>query len=116
FVVSLGLVGASDSAGFHMESNSSWISSPAIRYHIGLDGLTLWLVILSTFLTPLAILVSWKYIEHRVKEFFAFLILLEFGLIGVFVSLDLFLFYVFWAVSLVPMYFLLGIWVLARRN
>ena len=66
-------------------------------------------------LTPIAVLVSWKYIDHRVKEFFAFLILLEFGLIGVFVSLDLFLFYVFWEVSLVPMYFLIGIWGHDRR-
>ena len=79
------------------------------------DGVSLWLVLLSTFLTPLSILLSWKYIDHRVKEFFAFLLLLEFGLIGVFVSLDLFLFYVFWEVCLVPMYFLIGIWGHDRR-
>src|SRR5439155_890096 len=75
----------------------------------------LWLVLLTTLLTPIAVLVSWKHIDHRVKEFFAFLILLEFGLIGVFVALDLFLFYVFWEVSLVPMYFLVGIWGHERR-
>src|SRR6185437_12720801 len=83
-----------------------WIKFPNIHYHVGIDGLSVWLVLLSTLLTPIAVLVSWKYIDHRVKEFFAFLLLLEFGLIGVFVSLDLFLFYVFWEISLVPMYFL----------
>lgn len=92
-----------------------WIATPAIRYHVGMDGVAIWLVLLSTFLTPISILLSWKYIDHRVKEFFAFLLLLEFGLIGVFVSLDLFLFYVFWEVCLVPMYFLIGIWGHDRR-
>lgn len=96
-------------------TDTPWISTPAIRYHVGMDGVSLWLVLLSTFLTPLSILLSWKYIDHRVKEFFAFLLLLEFGLIGVFVSLDLFLFYVFWEVCLVPMYFLIGIWGHDRR-
>ncbi len=72
-------------------------------------------MLLTTLLTPIAVLVSWKSIQHRAKEFFAFLILLEFGLIGVFVSMDLFLFYVFWEVSLVPMYFLIGIWGHDRR-
>ncbi len=119
FVVSLGLLspflGETPSAGYQFVSNTTWISSPAIRYHIGLDGLTLWLVLLSTLLTPLAVLISWKYIDHRIKEYFAFLMLLEFGVIGVFVSLDLFLFYVFWEVSLVPMYFLIGIWGHDRR-
>jgi NADH-quinone oxidoreductase subunit M len=92
-----------------------WIPTPEIHYHVGLDGLSLWLVILSTFLTPICILISWRSIDRRVKEFFAFLLLLEFGLIGVFVSLDLFLFYTFWEISLVPMYFLIGIWGHERR-
>ena len=96
-------------------TNVSWINYPPIRYHVGLDGLSLWLVLLTTLLTPISVLVSWKSIDHRVKEFFAFLILLEFGLIGVFVSLDLFLFYMFWEISLVPMYFLIGIWGHDRR-
>ncbi|MDX2150266.1 MAG: NADH-quinone oxidoreductase subunit M [Bryobacteraceae bacterium] len=87
-----------------------WISYPPIRYHVGIDGLSLWLVILSTLLTPISILVSWSYIQKRVKEFFAFLLLLEFGLVGVFAALDFFLFYVFFEVTLVPMYFLIGIW------
>src|SRR5262249_28243192 len=85
------------------------------RYHVALDGLSLWLVLLSTLLTPIAVAISWRYIQHRVKEFYAFLILLEFGLIGVFVAYDLFLFYVFWEISLVPMYFLVGIWGHERR-
>ncbi len=118
FVASLGLLAPywfSAPAGWHFETNLPWMSYPPIRYHVAIDGLSLWLVLLSTLLTPIAVLVSWKYIDHRVKEFFAFLILLEFGLIGVFVALDLFLFYVFWEVSLVPMYFLIGIWGHERR-
>jgi NADH-quinone oxidoreductase subunit M len=118
FVVSLGLLGPYMSAsptGYTFTTDVSWISSPPIRYHVGLDGLSLWLVMLSTLLTPIAIAISWKYIDKRVKEFMAFLILLEFGLIGVFIALDLFLFYVFWEVCLVPMYFLIGIWGHDRR-
>jgi NADH-quinone oxidoreductase subunit M len=119
FAMSLGLLGpfmgGATPTGLSFERNDVWISYPPIHYHVGLDGLSLWLVILATFLTPLAILCSWKYIEHRQKEFYAFLILLEFGLIGVFISFDLFLFYVFWEVSLVPMYFLIGIWGHDRR-
>jgi NADH-quinone oxidoreductase subunit M len=118
FVVSLGLLGPYLSAsptGYTFTTDVSWITSPPIRYHVGLDGLSLWLVMLSTLLTPIAIAISWKYIDKRVKEFMAFLILLEFGLIGVFIALDLFLFYVFWEVCLVPMYFLIGIWGHDRR-
>ena len=119
FVISLGLagpyLGATVPGGYTFTTNVPWINSPAIHYHVGLDGLSLWLVILTTLLTPISVLVSWKSIEHRTKEFFAFLILLEFGLIGVFISLDLFLFFVFWEVGLVPMYFLIGIWGHYRR-
>ncbi len=118
FVLSLGLIApylAGGAAGYTFETNTPWINSPPIGYHVGLDGLSLWLVILSTFLTPIAILISWKYIDKRVKEYYAFLLLLEFGVIGVFVALDLFLFYVFWEISLVPMYFLIGIWGHERR-
>ena len=101
--------------GFTFETKVAWITSPAINYHVGLDGLSLWLVLLTTLLTPISVLISWKYIDHRVKEYFAFLILLEFGLIGVFISLDLFLFFTFWEISIVPMYFLIGIWGYERR-
>jgi NADH-quinone oxidoreductase subunit M len=118
FVVSLGLLAPywfQYPVGHTFSTDTSWIAYPPIRYHVALDGLSLWLVLLSTLLTPISVLISWKYIDHRVKEFYAFLILLEFGLIGVFVSVDLFLFYVFWEVSLVPMYFLIGIWGHERR-
>jgi NADH-quinone oxidoreductase subunit M len=118
FVLSLGLLGpywSGAPTGYAFSTDKVWISYPPIHYHVALDGLSLWLVLLTTLLTPISVLVSWKSIDHRVKEFFAFLILLEFGLIGVFVSVDLFLFYVFWEVSLVPMYFLIGIWGHERR-
>jgi NADH-quinone oxidoreductase subunit M len=118
FVASIGLIAPlwSDSAtGYWFENDRAWISSPAIRYHVGIDGASLWLVLLSTLLTPICVVISWRSIQERVKAFYAFLLLLEFGLIGVFVSLDLFLFYVFWEVSLVPMYFLIGVWGHERR-
>jgi NADH-quinone oxidoreductase subunit M len=118
FVVSLGLLMPywfASPSGYTFSTNVPWISYPPIRYHVALDGLSLWLVLLTTLLMPIAVLVSWKSVDRRVKEFFAFLILLEFGLIGVFISMDLFLFYVFWEVSLVPMYFLIGIWGHERR-
>jgi len=92
-----------------------WIATPDIHYHVAVDGVSLWLVLLSTFLTPICVLISWRSVRSRVKEFFAFLLLLEFGLVGVFMAQDLFLFYVFWEVSLVPMYFLIGIWGHERR-
>ncbi len=101
--------------GYTFETNLPWINFPPIHYHVGLDGLSLWLVLLTTFLTPIVVAVSWKHIDSRVKEYFAFLILLEFGLLGVFVSVDLFLFYVFWEIALVPMYFIIGIWGHDRR-
>jgi NADH-quinone oxidoreductase subunit M len=92
-----------------------WIASPDIHFYLSADGVGMWLLVLTTFLTPICVLISWRSIQNRVKEFFAFLLLLEFGLTGVFVAQDLFLFYVFWEVSLVPMYFLVGIWGHERR-
>jgi NADH-quinone oxidoreductase subunit M len=118
FIASLGLIGPVWSAApgkFALENNQAWIQTPAINYHTGLDGISLWLVILSTLLTPLCVLVSWKSIDKHIKQFYGFLLLLEFGLVGVFCALDLFLFFVFWEVSLVPMYFLIGIWGHERR-
>jgi len=117
FLLSLGLIGpVRENPGvMHFETNVPWIDYPAIRYHVGVDGMSLWLIILSTLLTPICILASWNYIQKRVKEFYAFLLLLLAGVTGVFVSLDLFLFYVFWEVSLVPMYFLIGVWGHDRR-
>jgi NADH-quinone oxidoreductase subunit M len=117
FLASLGLAFGfhSDSSAEQFVTNVVWIASPNIHYHVSLDGLSLWLVILSTFLTPICILISWRFIQTRIKEFYALMLLLEFGLAGVFAAQDLFLFYVFWEISLVPMYFLIGIWGHERR-
>jgi NADH-quinone oxidoreductase subunit M len=103
------------SSGYRLELNIFWISSPPIHYHLGVDGLSLWLVILTTFLTPISILASWNSVHHRVKEFFVMLLMLEVGVVGVFLSLDMFLFFLFWEVMLIPMAFLIGIWGHERR-
>src|SRR5947209_1463050 len=102
-------------SGYSLVENFPWISDPPIHYHLGVDGISLFLVILTTFLTPISVIASWKSIEHRVKEFFIMLLLLEVGVIGVFLSLDLFLFFLFWEVMLIPMAFLIGIWGHERR-
>jgi len=96
-------------AGFQYEINKPWISSPNIRYHMGIDGISMWLVVLTTFLTPLCVLISWKSVHDQVKEFFILLLILETALIGVFTSLDLFLFYFFWEATLIPMALLIGV-------
>src|ERR1700739_2522790 len=96
--------------GFQYEIDKTWVSSPNIHYHMGMDGISLWLVLLTTFLTPLCVLISWKAIHERVKEFFILLLVLETALIGVFTSLDLFLFYFFWESTLIPMALLIGIY------
>ncbi len=83
--------------------------APNIHYHMGIDGISLWLVVLTTFLTPLCVLISWKSVHDRVKEFFILLLILETALIGVFTSLDLFLFYFFWEATLIPMALLIGV-------
>jgi NADH-quinone oxidoreductase subunit M len=95
--------------GFQFEVNKPWISSPQIGYHMAVDGISLWLVVLTTFLTPLCVLISWKSVHDQVKEFFIILLVLETALIGVFTSLDLFLFYFFWEATLIPMALLIGI-------
>ena len=101
--------------GYQFEEFHEWIEQPPIHYHLGVDGLSLFLVLLTTLLTPVSILASWKSIDQRVKGFFISLLVLETGVIGVFVSLDLFLFFMFWEVMLIPMYFLIGIWGHERR-
>jgi NADH-quinone oxidoreductase subunit M len=101
--------------GFQYEVNIPWIPTPNIHYHMGMDGISMWLVVLTTFLTPLCVLISWKSIHERVKEFFILLLILETALIGVFVSLDLFLFYFFWESTLIPMALLIGIYGHERR-
>src|SRR5437899_6948408 len=102
-------------AGFQYEVNVPWIPTPNIHYHMGVDGISMWLVVLTTFLTPLCVLISWKSISERVKEFFILLLILETALIGVFVSLDLFLFYFFWEATLIPMALLIGMFGHGRR-
>src|SRR6202790_3499998 len=117
FAISLLLLRGFESGatGYQFEEFRAWIPQPPIHYHLGVDGLSLFLVLLTTLLTPLSILASWKSIDQRVKGFFISLLVLETGVIGVFVSLDLFLFFLFWEVMLIPMYFLIGIWGHERR-
>ncbi len=102
-------------AGYSLVEYYNWIANPPIHYHLGVDGISVFLIILTTFLTPISILASWSSINHRVKEFFVMLLMLEVGVVGVFVSLDLFLFFLFWEVMLIPMAFLIGIWGHERR-
>jgi NADH-quinone oxidoreductase subunit M len=95
----------------------NWISVAGwdIRYYLGVDGLSILLLLLTTFITPISILSTWTAVEERVKEFMLFFLLLETGMTGVFLAQDLFLFYIFWEFTLVPMYFLIGIWGGPRR-
>jgi NADH-quinone oxidoreductase subunit M len=117
FVVSLHLPVHFDQArsGFQYVVDKPWIANPSIHYHLGLDGISLWLVLLTTFLTPLCVLISWRSIHHRVKEFFILLLVLQTAMIGVFVALDLFLFYFFWEGTLIPMALLIGMYGHERR-
>jgi NADH-quinone oxidoreductase subunit M len=112
FVVSAGLWWAYDPAGPAMQVGGSlpWIPAWGIKYQIGVDGISLFMVLLTTFLMPLAVLGSWSGITKREKGYYALLLMLTTGMIGVFVALDLFLFYVFWEVMLIPMYFIIGVW------
>jgi NADH-quinone oxidoreductase subunit M len=103
------------SASMQFSINKTWIENLGINYHLGIDGISLFLVLLTTFLTPLAILSSWSAITEKVKGYYISMLFLETGMIGVFVSMDLFLFYVFWELMLIPMYFLIGIWGGPRR-
>src|SRR2546428_4439150 len=118
FVVSLALpIGFNKSAGLQFETNLEWINAFNLgaRYHVAVDGLSLWLVVLTTFLVPLALLSSWNSIHKRLREFLISMLALETGMLGVFVAMDMFLFYIFWEVMLVPMYFLIGVWGGERR-
>ncbi len=111
------------SAGYQLQEFHPWIALGAhgsaaqtyINYHLGADGISLFLVILTTFLTVISVLCSWSSIQKRVKEFFIAILMLEVGVVGVFLSLDLFLFFLFWEVMLIPMYLLIGIWGHERR-
>ncbi len=112
FIVSLLLYSGFDAAvsGFQFQQKIIWISSLNISYHVGIDGMSLLLILLTTFLTPLALLGTWNSIQKQIKNYTVMVLLLEVGMIGVFASLDLFLFYIFWEAMLIPMYFIIGIW------
>ena len=113
FLVSLFLLfdkGATSASGFFFEKNIPWIKAINTNYHVGVDGLSLWLVILTTFIMPIAVVSTWNAVEKRHTAFYVFLLLLESAMLGVFVSLDLLVFYLFFEASLVPMFFLIGIW------
>ena len=116
-VLSLGLWWAFDPAvsGFQMESVAPWIESWGVSYSLGIDGISLFMVMLTTFTTSLAILGSFNYIKTRERAFYALMLLLEAAVVGVFLATDVFLFYVFFELTLVPMYFIVGVWGGERR-
>ena len=101
--------------GFQFVERASWIPSIGVQYFLGIDGISMLLILLTTFLGFLSILSSWTAITDRVKEYYIFMLVLQTGMLGVFVALDFFLFYVFWEAMLVPMYFLIGIWGGSRK-
>jgi NADH-quinone oxidoreductase subunit M len=116
FLISVGMLVNFETGtpGFQMTTSLSWIPEWGVGYKTGIDGVSLWLVMLTTFLMPLAVLASWS-ITRRAKAYFIFLLALQTGMIGVFSALDMFLFYLFWEATLVPMYFLIGMWGYERR-
>jgi NADH-quinone oxidoreductase subunit M len=111
----LGNGGGNTAGGFSFVQDTVWISTINAHYHIGVDGISLWLVLLTTLLVPISILSSWTSVTKRQLSYYVFLLLLESAMIGVFVSLDLLVFYLFFEASLVPMFFLIGIWGGERR-
>jgi NADH-quinone oxidoreductase subunit M len=114
FLVSLPLVfwfpGETPDQQFKFVEQHAWIPSIGATYHLGIDGISFLLIMLTTVLGFLAVLSSWTAIQERLKEYYAMFMLLQVGMLGVFMSLDFFLFYVFWEVMLVPMYFIIGVW------
>jgi NADH-quinone oxidoreductase subunit M len=116
-LISVPLWTAFDAAtpAFQFASRLPWIEPWGISYAVGVDGISVLLVLLTTFMMPITLLGSFKYIQRREKTFYAMMLLLETGVVGVFVALDLFLFFMFWEVMLVPMYFIIGLWGGERR-
>lgn len=116
-VVSLPLYFAFDNAAadYQFQQFAAWVPGLNINYHVGIDGISLFLVLLTTFLSVIAVLSSWTAITEQLKEYMALMLLMETAMVGVFVSLDLFLFYLFWEASLIPMALLIGRWGGARR-
>ena len=117
FIVSLGLFRTYDpnSASLQMVEKFMWIERFGIQYFMGIDGISLWLVLLTTFLTPIIILASWNSIDKRIKGFHVCMFILQTAMLGTFLAMDAVFFYVFWELSLVPMYFMVGIWGGANR-
>jgi NADH-quinone oxidoreductase subunit M len=114
FLISLGLIGLQPT-GFSNEINLAWVEPLGMHFHLGIDGISLWLILLTTFMMPIVIASSWRSIDKKVREFAIALLVLETGMIGTFAALDLFFFYIFWEVMLIPMYLIIGIWGGERR-
>jgi NADH-quinone oxidoreductase subunit M len=116
FAISLALLaGFRSDASMQFVENVPWIESFGIRYQLGVDGISLFLVLLTTLLTPIVVLSSWRDVGERVRAYHAMLLMLETGMLGAFVALDMFLFYVFWELMLIPMIVLIGVWGGPRR-
>lgn len=116
FAASLAMLARFDAhdGGFQLVERAGWVPSAGVSYHLGVDGISLWMVLLTTFLMPSSVLASW-HVTRKVKAFHVVMLVLETGMLGVFLALDLILFYVFWEATLIPMYFLIGLWGYARR-
>ena len=117
FVVSLAVLAGfnAGATGYQFVEAAQWIPQAGIGYKLGIDGISIWLVLLTTLIFPVAIWFSFDSIHTREKEYYALLLLMETATLGVFLSLDMFLFYVFWEFALVPMYFIIGVWGGERR-
>src|ERR1051325_6008278 len=119
FLLSLWVLGMFEASNPELQlvARYDWITVAGwnIQYFLGVDGLSILLVLLTTFLTPISILSTWTAVEERVKDFMIFFLLLEIGMTGVFLAQVFFLFYIFWEFTLIPMYFLIGIWGGPRR-
>lgn len=117
FVISISILPEFNAVdnGYQLTEYKDWIPGIGASYHIGIDGISLWLVLLTTFLTPICIIAAWNSVEKGLSGFMMSLLALETGMLGVFCALDLFLFFIFWESMLIPMYFLIGIWGGERR-
>ena len=118
FVLSLWMLSLFDPSrgDLQLTEKVTWMPTLGVYYSLGVDGFSLWLIVLTTFLTPVILLASWDDIEMRVKEFLFFMLLLEWGMLGALASVDLFLFFMFWELMLFPMAFVIGIWGGPRRR
>ena len=117
FLLSLPVVARFDvaTAGMQLVERAPWIPQYGISYIVGVDGISLWILMLTTFIMPITILSTWAAVTKNVKEFMVFMLILETAMVGVFLATDLFLFYIFWELVLIPMYFLIGVWGGERR-